>query len=105
MKKLIIIGAGLAMAACGNAGSEITGNWKTTVNSMGIEMPGSANIAIESDAIKSGAQATKVAKWERKGDQITAYTENGQGAVFTVVDKDHIKMQEGPVTINLARIK
>ena len=107
MKKILgsmaMVVLSLSLVACGNAGSELVGQWKSKVSMMGVSMPGHT-LTITQDAITSGGSASKVAKWEKSGDHITAYDQQGHGLVFTMIDHDHATVNMGAGVLELTRI-
>lgn len=94
----------LSLVACDNASSELVGRWKSQVSLLGTSMPGNT-LTITEDAITSAGNASKVAKWEKSGDHITAYDQQGHGLVFTMIDHDHAKVDMGATVLELTRIQ
>ncbi len=106
-KPVLALALMFSLAACGNASSDLDGQWSAKVSLAGIgdmAVPNST-ITITEDAITSGGQATKIAKWEKSGNQVTAFNAQGQGIVFKITDHDHATVDMGGSTLELTRLK
>jgi hypothetical protein len=107
----ILFVSGFSLAACSNPGSDIQGTW--IMSSSGIPLgeatitPDSLSIYPNAGAVALGGakQVTEKVKWKRSGNQITAIEPAGSKVTFSILDPDHMNLENGNEPVLLSRNK
>jgi hypothetical protein len=102
----ILFVSGISLTACSNPGSDMQGTWKMSTSGVDagqmIVTPDSMNIyPSQMSTLLGGKQSSVKTKWKKSGNQITAIEETGAKETFTVLDRDHLNLENagGPVLL------
>lgn len=106
----ILFALAFSITACSNPGSDMQGTWKMSTGGVDagqmIVTADSMNTYPSQMSTLLGGKPTSVkTKWEKSGNQITAIEQTGAKETFTVIDRDHLNLENAGAPVLLTRDK